>query len=208
MKTKTDREQATVDYYDREAENWATAHDGHEESSYWAREMDMFHRLLPKGKVLEIGSGTGKDASALIALGYDYTGTDASEGLLKIARKRNPTASFKRVGVHELDFPGGTFDGFWTAATLLHIPKDKIDQALTKIGQVVKPGGIGFVSMKAGAGERTDPETGRWFSYYSQEDFRGVLKRNGFEVVEEQTRKGEKDWWLVYFVRKESTLSV
>ncbi len=191
----------TVEYYDREAEKWASAHRGYEEKSYWQDEMTKFRTLLPSGKVLEVGSGTGKDASALISLGYDYTGTDASEGLLKIARKRNPSAKFEHMAVHNLDFPEGEFDGFWTAATLLHIPKDRIDGALTSIKNVVKPEGLGFISMKNGEGERTDPETGRWFSYYSQDGFHEVLERNGFEIVDQTTRQGEKDLWLIFYVR-------
>ena len=194
--TATDKEKQTVDYYDREAANWASSHKGYEEKSYWEGEMAKFHELLPSGKVLEIGFGTGKDALALIALGYDYTGTDASEGLLKIARRRNPNAKFEYMAVHDLEF-----DGFWTAATLLHIPKDRIDGALVSIKKVIKHGGIGFISMKSGVGERTDPETGRWFSYYSQDEFNDVLKRNDFEIINKATRQGEKDLWLVYFVK-------
>lgn len=195
-----DRENQTIKYYDEEAEKWASTHGGRESSSYWKVEMVKFHELLPTGKILEIGSGAGKDAAALTALGYDYTGTDASNGLLKIAQEKNPNAVFKHVGVYDLNFLESSFDGFWTAATLLHIPKDRIDQALQKIKSQVKVGGIGFISVKAGAGERTDPDTGRWFSYYSQRGFREVLQKNSFEVIRESTREGEKDWWLCYWV--------
>lgn len=197
----TDKEDRTVGYYDQQAEKWALAHHGNEAESYWKDEMNRFHELLPGGRVLEIGSGAGKDASALIAMGYDYTGTDASEGLIKVAQKRNPQAIFEHVAVHDLDFPGHEFDGFWTAATLLHIPKDRIDEALQRIKSQVKPDGVGFITMKAGAGERTDSETGRWFAYYSKDEFQKVLERNGYKVIEEKGRKGEKDWWLCFWVR-------
>jgi len=199
--TTTDKEKQTVGYYDKKADDWASAHHGLEEASYWKSEMDKFHELLPSGKVLEIGSGAGKDAESLIKMGYEYTGTDASEGLLKVAQKRNPQATFKHIGVHDLDFPEHSFDGFWTAATLLHIPKDRVDKALQRIKTQVKPDGVGFITMKAGAGEREDPETGRWFAYYSKDEFQGVLERNGFKVVEEKSRKGEKDWWLCFWVK-------
>lgn len=199
--TTTDKEKQTVGYYDKKADDWASAHHGLEEASYWKSEMERFHELLPSGKVLEIGSGAGKDAESLIKMGYEYTGTDASEGLLKVAQKRNPQATFKHIGVHDLDFPEHSFDGFWTAATLLHIPKDRVDEALQRIKTQVKPDGVGFITMKAGAGEREDPETGRWFAYYSKDEFQGVLERNGFKVVEEKSRKGEKDWWLCFWVK-------
>jgi len=78
-------EDKTVQYYDAHAEDWTRTHGGNIGHSYWKKEMAKFHELLPKGKVLEIGSGAGKDAAALIGIGYDYVGTDASRGLLKIA---------------------------------------------------------------------------------------------------------------------------
>ncbi|OGD08295.1 hypothetical protein A2397_03635 [Candidatus Amesbacteria bacterium RIFOXYB1_FULL_44_23] len=198
---KTERELKTVGFYDKSAEAWTSMHGGNEGNSYWQDEMARFHELLPTGKVLEIGSGAGKDAAALIALGYDYVGTDASKGLIEVAQKRNPGAKFVNVAVEDLNFGEEKFDGFWTAATLLHIPKDEIDEALGSIKSQLKPGLAGFISMKAGAGEREDKETSRWFAYYSQEEFREILERNGFVVAEENTRKGEKDWWICYWVK-------
>jgi SAM-dependent methyltransferase len=199
--TLTYKEKQTVDYYDRKAPDWTAAHGGYKGASYWTTEMARFHELLPSGKVLEIGSGAGKDAAALLAMGYDYTGTDASAGLINVAQKRNPQAKFICQAVHDLDFPEGNFDGFWTAATLLHIPKDKIGSALEKIKSNMKVDGIGFISVIQGEGERTDPDTGRLFSYYSEDEFANVLKTNGYEVVESKVRAGEKDTWLIYFVR-------
>lgn len=195
----------TTDYYDHKAEDWISEHGGHEGESYWKAEMERFHELLPSGKVLEIGSGAGKDATALIGLGYNYIGTDASQGFLKIARKRNPKAIFIHKRVEDLDFSEGSFDGFWTAATLLHMPKDKIDQVLTTIKRQVKPGGIGFISVKQGEGEGIDEPTGRWFAYYSQEEFADVLKRNGYEVLEARIRPTEgKTTWLTYFIKTQN----
>lgn len=196
-----DEEKKTVDYYDSFAEAWAAGHGGNEGASYWQTEMARFHELLPGRKVLEIGSGAGTDAAALMAMGYDYTGTDASKGLLQVARKRNPTARLLNVTVHDLDFGVEKFDGFWTAATLLHIPKTRIDEALVRIKGVIKPGGVGFISLKQGEGEKTSIETGRWFAYYGEAEFREVLGRSGYKTVEVQVRPGEEDTWLAFFVR-------
>ena len=196
----TNREQQTIDYYDKNAQEWASTHNGYADESYWKAEMAKFHDLLPSGKVLEIGSGTGKDAADLLNM-YDYVGTDASEGLLKIAHARNPQAEFRHISVYDLDFPKNSFDGFWTAATLLHVPQERIDEVLQKIKTQVKTGGVGFISVKAGAGERVDHDTGRWFAYYSQKGFHQVLERNEFKVLEEKTKQGQKDWWLCYWVR-------
>lgn len=196
-----DKEKKTVDYYDQSAKEWNAAHGG-EDGSYWLSEMQKFHSLLPSGRVLEIGSGSGKDAKALIEMGYEYTGTDASQGLIEVAQERNPNATFQHKSVFDLDYPENSFDGFWTAATLLHIPKDRIDDALASIRKPVKVKGIGFISMKQGDGEKEDTNTGRWFSYYSQDEFAEVLLKNGFEIKDKEVRQGEKDTWLVFYVAR------
>jgi SAM-dependent methyltransferase len=196
----TKEENRTINYYDQHATDWATTHGGNKGPSYWQAEMEGFHKLLPAGKILEVGSGAGKDAAALVAMGYSYTGTDASAGLLEIARQRNPGAKFEHIGVHELSFPQHSFDGFWTVATLLHVPKSKIDKALQRIRSQIKTGGIGFITIKAGTGEEEDPGTGRWFAYYSEEEFKNVLRRNQFEILAEKERP-EKDLWLCFWVK-------
>ncbi len=152
--------------------------------------------------MIEIGCGGGRDAQDYLVDRFDYTGIDMSEGLLAEARKRNPDGKFFRQSVYEMDFPDDSFDGFWAAAVLLHMPKDKIGKALSRIHAVVKGGGGGFVSVKQGEGERED-ETGRWFAYYSQDEFGKVLSGNGFEVVESDVLKTGNTTWLVYAVRCE-----
>lgn len=196
-------EEKTLNYYDEHAKEWAEAHHGFDEESFWKDWMEKLHKLLPNGKVLEIGSGSGKDASNLLRLGYEYIGTDASKGLLEVAKRRSPNGVFKNIRVQDLkdNFNENEFDGFWTAATLLHVPKDEIDQSLQNIHFVVRDGGIGFISVKQGEGESEDVETGRLFSYYSQDEFTDVLKRNGLEILEKDILTKEPKTWLVYLLK-------
>lgn len=199
--TNKDKKVKTISYYDRYAKDWVIAHGGSTSPSYWLDEIREFNKLLPRGRILEIGSGAGRDAKCLIEMGYEYIGTDASSGLLKIARETNPGVEFKLMDVENLDFPENFFDGFWSVATLLHIPKDSINSVLGNIWRVVKPGGIGFISLKKGEGESEDEETGRWFAYYSEEEFRRILSANNFAIVKMKTRETDKSTWLEFFVK-------
>ena len=65
---------------------------------------------------------------------------------------------------YKLNFPSGSFDGFWASASLLHIPKNKIHQVLSDIKNIIKPNGIGFISLKQkthlGAGLITEDKYG------------------------------------------------
>ena len=55
-------------------------------------ELEEFARLLPKGaKVLDFGCGSGVPVTSfLIKAGFDVTGIDFSEEMLRLARKNVP----------------------------------------------------------------------------------------------------------------------
>ena len=104
----------TISYYDSNAKDWVQTHIVDKTDK-----LQKFKQLFPKGKILEIGSGDGLDAFNLIKLGYDYTGIDASKGLLEIAKSKNPDSDLRNISVEEIkeNFKENEFDGFWTAAT-------------------------------------------------------------------------------------------
>lgn len=196
----SDEEQKTITYYDNYAAQWAQANGDSDDTTFWKNEMEIFHEFLSAGSVLEIGSGTGRDAKALIELGYAYTGTDVSKGLLKLAQARNPQAVFLLQSVYELSLHQ-KFDGFWTASTLLHIPKKKINEALQRIISHVKPGAIGFISLKQGEGEKIDDSTGRFFSYYSLNEFKNILHDNDFTVLKSGIKSNSAKSWIMFWVK-------
>ena len=194
----TPQEELTIKAYDDKASDWAAKHSN---AHFWGKEMDKFHQLLPEGKILEIGSGGGRDAKELIELGYEYTGIDVSEGLIAVAKKLNPNGKFFLKSLYELDFPENEFDGFWSSATLLHIPKERIKEVLQNIHQVIRKDGIGFISLKQGTGEKIESDN-RLFAYYEKDEFKKILLQNGFEVLDISLNPmSEKTVWLVYLVK-------
>ena len=196
-----DRVQRTINYYNKAGRNWA---EGHTSQSWWLKEIKLFRRLLPRGKVLEIGAGPGRDAKALIDQGYEYVGTDASKEVVKLAKEINPGIEFLQMEAERLDFPADSFDGFWASAVLPHIPKDSIDGVLKKLGSVCKKGAVGFMAMKEGNEEKEEKKTGRWFAFYSEEEFRQITDRNNMETIKvvhkKEPRPNSPDW-LVFYVR-------
>ena len=57
-------------------------------------------------------------------------------------------AHFVLMDFQYLKFPPRSFDGFWAAASLLHTPKRKIKSVLGNIHKILKPEGVGFISLK------------------------------------------------------------
>lgn len=192
------QEKATVNYYNRLSDEWISTHST---PHYWNTAFERFHKLLPEGKLLEVGAGAGRDAMELWSLGYDYTGTEISQNMLDHARENNPYLTFLPRSVYELGFPDNSFDGFWAAAVLLHLPKDRVGLALSELHRVTRSGGMGFIAIKYGDGERVEAD-GRFFAYYSYRELEQVLTRVGLEPREKIIWPSDLNTtWLMYFVR-------
>lgn len=176
----------------------------------WQKEYEIFSNLLPKdSNIIEIGCGIGRDAEVLIK-NYHYTGIDASKGMLEIAQKKVPSAKFQIMDFFHLEFPDNSFDGFWAAASLLHVPKDEIGISLQEIKRVLKEQAIGFISIKKkvifdeGVIKQESLGIERYFSFYTIEEFADILKQNCFSVIqitEEIEDDKDKTNWICYFVK-------
>ena len=170
-------------------------------------EFKIFHKLLPSGKIIEIGCGGGRDAKLILQSGYKYLGTDISEGMVTEARNNNPSGKFEVKSVYDFDYPKNIFDGFWASTSLLHIPKSKIKEALSNIHRVVRDKGVGFIAIKEGSGEKLDEkddEVRRFWSYYTLDEFTEVLQKNRFKIIEKLRKPmSEKTTFLIYFVEVE-----
>lgn len=198
----------TIKYYDKHAQEWEKTRNI---LSFWLPEIEYFCTLLKQGKILEIGSGIGKEAAMLVRHGFSYVGIDPSHELLKIAQAACPQGAFLNQDVRNLDFPQTSFDGFWAAASLLHIPKQELLIALQKIKAVMKLGGIGFISLKSGDQDTFDKPKGRWFAHYTQEEFVQVLRAAEFTILKQDVRIETEssvrysprsiNTWLLFFVR-------
>jgi SAM-dependent methyltransferase len=206
--TDNEQEQATIQTYDLNAESWAN---DHADVSGLKNTVAKFKKYLPNGTVVEIGSGGGRDAALLTESGYDYLGIDASKGMVAAAQRFNPGLKFKHMSVYDLPRLQRQFDGFWTAATLLHIPKKRTNEALQAISTVLKPGGVGFISMKDGDREEFEERKvsgrreRRIFAYWTKEDFEQALRRNGFLVLTyEYVPVSQRTNWHRFIVQKEA----
>lgn len=75
------------------------------------------------------------------------------------------------------------FDGVWAMASLLHVQRDLIREAMASLASMLKPGGILFSSVKRGVGNAVD-ETGRRFTLYDEAHWATHLRGAGFEIIE------------------------
>ncbi len=94
-----------------------------------------------RGKVLEVGVGTGRNLKFYPA-GAQVTGIDNSEGMLEIAREKAggmQNITLLLMDAEHLKFPDNSFDYVVTTFVLCTIP-DPV-QALKEMRRVLKPSG-------------------------------------------------------------------
>ncbi len=145
MEILSAKEIQTIRYYEKNAFSWAEKRRKLSEPSFWKDEIAELQRLKkPQGRILEIGSGSGRESLELMRVGYQYTGVDSSNELLKIAQKNNPLGNFIYANCYELPFAAQTFEAVFSWAMLPHVPKDKLMTALIEIKRVMKNDGLGF----------------------------------------------------------------
>jgi len=151
----------------------------------WADQLAAFQRILPQGRILDVGSGIGCDAALMTEEGYEVTGIDISESLLAMARDACPEAEFHLASAYDLPFEDASFDGAWVVASLLHIPKDRAHEALSEIRRVLKPQHAAFIAVKRGEGEQMEDSAAgeRFFAYYSPEELESALAQADLPVA-------------------------
>jgi len=176
--------------------------------------IDYFSRELPsEATILDLGCGPGTDAVKLANKGLKIYGFDLSEELLKIASKRLPKAVFSQGDMLEgLPYENEFFDGVFSKASLLHIPKDKIEIVLKEIIRVLKKNGILHIATKKGMGEKEIRENDygyeyeRFFSYWQPEEVKSIFNKHNLTLLKEgeagNPRAGSV--WLKFLLKKPS----
>lgn len=111
--------------------------------------MHHLHRFLKKGmRVLDIGAGTGRYTSALMAEGYDVKAVELVQRNIDVFLKREPTADVVKGDARDMPFiEDGYADVTLLLGPLYHLfgDEEKV-RALKEAKRVTKPGGLIFVA--------------------------------------------------------------
>lgn len=194
-------DQKTIDTYNQMADVY-----DEETKTFWERFprtfLDEFSNRVGQ-KILDIGSGPGRDALLLKKEGREVICLDASEAMISLTKAKG----FESVQGDFLDLPfdDESFDGVWSYTTLLHVPKEKISIALKEIKRVIKQGGLFGLGMIEGDSEGHRDSLAnkpRYFAYYNKEELEILIKLLGFEVIYFETFKPSSKNYLNFIFRK------
>lgn len=196
----TDRE--TIAVYDARAREYADKFS----SLKAGRHLKAFMAELQSGaRVLDLGCGPGNSAAIMAQAGFVSEAWDASEEMVKIAGT-NAGVTAQQAVFEDLSAED-TYHGIWANFSLLHAPRDKMDDHLRAISRALKPGGVFHIGMKTGEAAARDG-IGRHYTFYSSEDLYARLRAVGLkpfaeDVGEDEGLAGNVEPWIVILARKD-----
>ncbi|MAG50138.1 hypothetical protein CL621_00685 [archaeon] len=173
-------------------------------------QLNKFISMLPKkGKILDVGSGSGRDAQYFHDYGLDVTSIDFSENMLKEAKKRVKGVKFIKMDMCNLEFENNSFDGIWVMASLSDIERKESLNILQGISKILKKNGVVYIAVKEGTTEEvvSKPQynnSPRYYTFYTQAELEDKLKKSGFSVLNAQTSEDQGTKWVEIFAKKSS----
>ena len=127
---------------------------------------------MPAGaRVLEVGSGTGRDADYLEARGAHVRRTDATPAFVALQAERGKHA--ERLDMLSDDL-GGPYDAVLALCVLIHVERARTDAVLRRIADAAR--GVVLISVREGEGERSGE---CHMTYWSRDAFAARLARAG-----------------------------
>ncbi len=130
--------------------------------------------LAPDSLVLDLGCGSGRDSRFFLEAGHRIVAVDPVDAIAESATEYlgQPVRVQKAEELEETN----TYDGIWACASLLHIPRSRIEATFTIICKALKPGGIWYMSFKRGETEYQDHKQ-RFFNNYTIPLMEQVLRQ-------------------------------
>ncbi|MCT9097066.1 class I SAM-dependent methyltransferase [Haloarchaeobius sp. HME9146] len=142
-----------------------------------------FFEALAGERVLDVGCGPGADSTVFAERGFEVTGFDRTRPFLETVREQVPEARAAHGDMRWLPFRDDAFDGVWSSASLLHVPREDVPATLQEFRRVLAPDGVVFASLKRGE-ESGYSEDGRYFERYTPAEVRRLFAENGFDCVD------------------------
>lgn len=167
--------------------------------------IDSCLELIPKtGRVLEVGSGFGRDAEYIKERGFAIECTDAVPNFIEILKRKGFNARTLNLLTDPIE---DKYDMVLADAVLLHFTPQEAVQVVRKIYAKLTDAGIFAIRTKKGNGAVWSNEkigAPRYFYYWQPEELKKMLTSCGFErlYVAENYANLTSTSWIGVIARK------
>lgn len=150
----------------------------------------------PPARALDIGAGTGRDAAALSARGYQVTAIEPTAEFRAIGQSLHENAAIAWMDdalPHLSDVPG-SFDLIMLSAVWMHLDADERRQAMARVAGMLRDDGVMVLSLRHGP-----IPPGRIMFEVTPAETVALAEANGLHRLYAGTRPGRLDqpgvWW-------------
>lgn len=131
-----------MSHFDEIAGHYDESLPPHVVEHYLRKRVEFIRSHVPRGKILDVGCGTGALAERLAAEGYEVTGIDPSEGMLGVLRERAPSITAVHADGTDLPFEDDSFDLAYCVAVMHHVAEPcAVHKTLAEMVRVTRGGG-------------------------------------------------------------------
>lgn len=155
--------------------------------------------------VLEIGTGNGRDARAILRHTPFYTGIDTSEEMIAIAKKKAPKGEFIVADAVTYNYTG-PYNIVFAFAPFRHMNLEEVTTVMQRVYTSLKIGGVFYISSNYADSYKIDPRNDahgiREIHYYNPD----ILQKHaptGFKKVQEIFDTVDGLEWFEIAFRKE-----
>lgn len=186
-----DKKKLTIESYNKTAEEYYKIVSSFE----ILPELEKFINLInDKGHVLDLGCGPGHHSRIFLENGFKIKGIDLSTEMIAIAQKEVTGGDFEVMDILDLKLESESFDGIWSSASLLHIPKKNLKSVLKELKRLLVKDGVLYISLKQGKGAEIlkDNRYGgvdKYYVYYQPEEISELLSSVGFEIIKKEEKE-------------------
>lgn len=141
----------TISYYEENADDFIALTVNADMSKLY-KNFEKF--LKPEARILDLGSGSGRDSKYFSEKGYDVVAIDASPAMCE-STKQIAHVPVYLMAAEDMKFQD-EFDAVWACASLLHVEKKNMAEVIERIIHALKPEGVAYMSWKYGEKEHND----------------------------------------------------
>jgi tellurite methyltransferase len=150
--------------------------------------------LVPKGNVLDLGMGEGRNSFFFAKMGYKVEGFDISqtaiERCIKMAKNENLKVKAEAKDLREVDIPKGRYSLIIAAWVLNFFKKPEAEEIIRKIKEDLKRNGLVYITI------------------FSLDDPGYEKAKNRLELVGEKTFYSSRRGYFIHYFKEEEFLSL